>query len=71
VPEWRPTLRQVLWTIRIAIVLGVLIAIGHSYGITLWDWIKLFCNDFLPIHLIHREFIAVCHVGIWASSWAF
>jgi hypothetical protein len=41
VPEWRPTPRQVLWAIRIAIVLGVLIAIGHSYGITLWDWIKL------------------------------
>lgn len=41
VPDWRPTTTQVLWTIRIAVVLGILIAIGYTYGITLWDWIKL------------------------------
>jgi hypothetical protein len=41
VPDWRPTTRQALWVIRIAIVLGVLITIGYSYGITLWDWAKL------------------------------
>src|SRR5215208_5471833 len=41
VPDWRPTPRQGLWAIRISIVLGLLIAIGYSYGITLWDWIKL------------------------------
>jgi len=27
--------------IRVAIVLGVLIAIGYPFGITLWDWAKL------------------------------
>ena len=41
VPDWRPTARQGLWAIRIFIVLGVLIAIGYQYDITLWDWIKL------------------------------
>jgi hypothetical protein len=41
VPDWRPTSQQVLWVIRIAIVLGILIAIGYPYGITLWDWAKL------------------------------
>jgi hypothetical protein len=41
VPNWRPTERQVLWAIRIAIVLGVLIAVGSTYGITLWDWAQL------------------------------
>jgi uncharacterized protein YjbI with pentapeptide repeats len=40
-PDWRPTLRQVLWAIRIAIVLGGLLAIGYPYGITLWDWANL------------------------------
>jgi hypothetical protein len=38
---WRPTTRQGLWAIRIGIVLGILVAIGYSYGVTLWDWIKL------------------------------
>jgi hypothetical protein len=41
VPDWRPTPRQGLWAIRIGIVLGLLVAIGYSYGITLWDRIKL------------------------------
>jgi hypothetical protein len=41
VPAWHPTPRQVLWAIRIAIVLGLLFAIGYAYGITLWDWASL------------------------------
>ena len=41
VGDWRPTPRQVLWAIRIAIILSLLVAIGYVYGITLWDWIKL------------------------------
>jgi hypothetical protein len=41
VPDWRLTQQQSLWVIRIAIVLGVLVAIGYAYGITLWDWAKL------------------------------
>jgi|SRR5215207_6765788 len=41
VPTWRPTPWQGLWAIRIGIVLGLLVAIGYSYGVTLWDWIKL------------------------------
>jgi hypothetical protein len=41
VPDWRPTPRQALWAIRIAIVLSLLIAIGYPYGIILWDWAKL------------------------------
>ena len=39
--DWRPTVRQVLWIIRIAVVLGILILIGYAYEITLWDWAKL------------------------------
>jgi hypothetical protein len=39
--DWRPTPRQGLWAIRIGVVLGLLVAIGYSYGITLWDWAKL------------------------------
>jgi len=41
VADWRPTLRQGLWAISIAFVLGVLVAIGYAYDITLWDWAKL------------------------------
>jgi uncharacterized protein YjbI with pentapeptide repeats len=41
VPDWQPTLQQGLWAIRIGIVLGLLVAIGYLYGITLWDWAKL------------------------------
>ena len=41
VPDWRPTRQEVLWAIRLAIVFGVLIAIGYRYDITLWDWLKL------------------------------
>ncbi len=41
VPDWRPTAQQVLWAVRIAIVLSLLVAIGYPYDITLWDWLKL------------------------------
>jgi hypothetical protein len=35
VPDGRPTPRQGLWAIRIAIVLGLIVAIGYAYGVTL------------------------------------
>jgi hypothetical protein len=38
---WRPPTWQGLWAIRIGIVLGILVAIGYFYDITLWDWLKL------------------------------
>jgi len=45
VPDWRPTRGQVLWAIRIAIILvvllGLLTLIGLPFGITLWEWVKL------------------------------
>jgi hypothetical protein len=41
VPDWRPTPRQGLWAIRVAILLSLLFAVGYAYGVTLWDWIKL------------------------------
>ena len=41
VSDWRPTPRQVLWAIRIGIILSLLVAIGYSYDVTLWDWLKL------------------------------
>ena len=45
VPDWRPSRKQVLWTLRIVIVLvvvlGVLTLIGLPFGITLWEWVKL------------------------------
>jgi hypothetical protein len=41
VPNWRPSRNQRLWTTRIVVVLGLSVAVGYSYGITLWDWLKL------------------------------
>jgi uncharacterized protein YjbI with pentapeptide repeats len=41
VSDWRPTPRQSLWAIRIAIILCLLLAIGYAYGVTVWDWLKL------------------------------
>jgi hypothetical protein len=41
VPDWRPTPQQVVWAIRIGIFLGLLVAIGYYYEITIWDWMKL------------------------------
>ncbi len=40
-PDWQLTAPQVLWAIRIAIVLGILVLIGYPYGITLWEWAQL------------------------------
>src|SRR5918995_2977366 len=40
-PRWRPTRRQVLWTVGIVAALIVFVLIGYRYGITLWDWIKI------------------------------
>jgi uncharacterized protein YjbI with pentapeptide repeats len=57
VPDWRPTPRQGLWAIRIGIVLGLLVAIGYSYGVTLWDWIKLLI---VPA--------AIAGVGLWFNE---
>jgi hypothetical protein len=39
--RWLPTRGQVLRISGIGAVLIVYILIGHRYGITLWDWIKL------------------------------
>jgi hypothetical protein len=39
--DWRLAPRHVLWAVRIAIVLSLLVGIGYSYGVTLRDWIKL------------------------------
>jgi hypothetical protein len=41
VSDWRPSATQVLWGIRIGIVLGILVLIGYFYGITLWQWVQL------------------------------
>jgi len=45
VPDWRPTAWQGLWAIRIVLAivvgLGLLTVVGQSFGITLWDWLKL------------------------------
>jgi hypothetical protein len=42
VPDWRPTREQVLWAVRITIVLVVLLVIlefiGDYYDKSLWDW---------------------------------
>jgi hypothetical protein len=43
--DWRPTREQVLWAVRIVIVLvvvlGFLTLIGLPFGISLWEWVKL------------------------------
>jgi uncharacterized protein YjbI with pentapeptide repeats len=45
VPAWHPSREQILWTVRIVIVLvvilGILTLIGLPFGITLWKWLKL------------------------------
>jgi hypothetical protein len=57
VPDWRPTTQQDLWAIRIGIVLGLLVTIGYSYGVTLWDWIKLLI---IPA--------AIAGAGLWFNT---
>jgi uncharacterized protein YjbI with pentapeptide repeats len=51
---WRPTPQHGVWVLRLAVVLVVLVAIGHAYNVTLLDWLKL---------LIVPAVIA--GVGIW------
>jgi uncharacterized protein YjbI with pentapeptide repeats len=45
VPDWRPSRRQVLWTIRIVLVLVVVLSLltlaGWPFDVTLWDWLDL------------------------------
>jgi uncharacterized protein YjbI with pentapeptide repeats len=39
---WRLTnANQLVWTIRVLIILGLLIAIGSAYNKGLWDWLEL------------------------------
>jgi hypothetical protein len=44
-PAWQPSRDQILWVIRIVLVLAVLLAIltlfGSPFGISLWAWVKL------------------------------
>jgi uncharacterized protein YjbI with pentapeptide repeats len=39
---WRPTVTQVVWTVRIVIVLGVLILVGYELGFNFGEWYPLF-----------------------------
>jgi Pentapeptide repeats (8 copies) len=57
VADWRPTPRQVLWAVRIAVVLSLMVAIGYFYNITLWDWIKLLI---IPA--------AIAAAGVWFNQ---
>jgi hypothetical protein len=57
VADWRPTPRQVLWAVRIAVVLSLIVAIGYFYNITLWDWIKLLI---IPA--------AIAAAGVWFNQ---
>jgi uncharacterized protein YjbI with pentapeptide repeats len=41
IPTWQPTVSQVLWMVRIAIILGLLLLIGYAYETTIWDWLEL------------------------------
>jgi|SRR5215210_5866145 len=38
---WQPSRGQVLWTLRIVIVLSVPVLVGYAYDTTLWDWLKI------------------------------
>ena len=41
IPAWQPTVLQVLWMIRIGLVLGILFMISYAYETTIWDWLEL------------------------------
>lgn len=45
VPDWRPTRDQVLWAVRIILMLvallGILTLIGLPFDVTLWNWLDL------------------------------
>lgn len=58
VPNWRPTATQVIWAMRIALVLEIFVLIGYVYGITLWNWLQL---------LIVPATIAVA--GVAGAAW--
>jgi Pentapeptide repeats (8 copies) len=51
---WRPTQQQGVWVLRLAVVLAVLVTVGHAYDITILDWLKLLI---VPA--------AIAGVGIW------
>jgi type III secretory pathway component EscS len=57
VADWRPTVQQVLWAVRIAVVLSLIVAIGYFYDITIWDWIKLLI---IPA--------AIAAAGVWFNQ---
>lgn len=38
---WRPTGTHLLWVVRGAVLLGLLLLIGRPYNITFWDWLDL------------------------------
>jgi uncharacterized protein YjbI with pentapeptide repeats len=45
VPDWRPSRDQVLWAVRIMLVLvvllGILTLVGLPFDVTLWNWLDL------------------------------
>jgi hypothetical protein len=53
VPDWRPNALQVLWGVRVAIVLIVLLAISSLIspqdGKTIWDTVQLLLTASIPI----------------------
>jgi uncharacterized protein YjbI with pentapeptide repeats len=53
VPDWRPTAAQVLWAIRIAIgltvLLGIFALVGDQYGKTIWDSAQLLLTASIPV----------------------
>ena len=57
VADWRPSVQQVLWAVRIAVVLSLIVAIGYFYDITIWDWIKLLI---IPA--------AIAAAGVWFNQ---
>jgi hypothetical protein len=53
VPDWRPTASQVLWGIRIAVGLIILLSIssliGDQYDKTVWDSAQLLLTASIPV----------------------
>jgi hypothetical protein len=53
VPDWRPTAAQLLWGIRIAIglivLLGIASLIGGQYDKTIWDSAQLLLTASIPV----------------------
>jgi hypothetical protein len=42
-PRWLPTTKEqsLVWAIRIAVLLGVLVAVANAVDKPLWDWLQL------------------------------